>query len=200
VLSQPVQLILASASPRRKALMEQIGLSFKTHASSVYEPPYTGRLPAEYAMELAQLKASVIADQYPSALIVGSDTIVIVDEQVLGKPVDANAAFEMLTLLSGRTHQVVTAYSLQLKDRAIVQNHFMTTQVHFRHLDFDEINKYIGSGDPFDKAGAYGIQDYSGVFVDKIEGCFYNVVGFPLSDFNIKLKYLLAEYNLTLKH
>ncbi len=195
---QAVQLILASASPRRKALLEQIGLSFKTHPSTVAEPPYTGTSPTDYALELAGIKAAAVAEQFPDTLVIGSDTIVVIDGQVLGKPVDAQAAFGMLNLLSNRTHQVITAYSLRLKNKNILQNHSMTTQVHFRSLKPDEINRYIESGDPFDKAGAYGIQDYSSIFVEGIEGCFYNVVGFPLSDFNTKLQALLAEHQLSL--
>ena len=193
-----VQLILASASPRRKALLEQIGLSPEVHPSSIEEPAYGTSSPADYARELAQMKAEAVARLFPDALIIGADTIVVVDNIVLGKPTDPKSARSMLTLLSGRHHQVITAYSLQLQSSNIVQNQFVTTRVHFKPLLADEIEHYINSGDPFDKAGAYGIQDYSGVFVDHIEGCFYNVVGFPLSDFNTKLKALLAQHELTL--
>ena len=191
-------MILASASPRRKVLLKQMGLAFEVHPSQVVEPDYVGGDPINYVVGLADLKAAEVADQYPKALVVGADTVVIVDDQVLGKPIDENSARIMLNQLSGKTHEVITAYSIQCKEKHIQLNQHVLTRVHFKALSQDEITIYIDSGAPFDKAGAYGIQDYSGVFVDYIEGCFYNVVGFPLSDFNTKLKGLLKKYNLTL--
>ncbi|MCF6237589.1 MAG: Maf family protein [Candidatus Marinimicrobia bacterium] len=194
----PTMLILASASPRRKLLLEQIGLSFEIHPSQVPEPDYTAGDPVEYAIGLADLKAAEISLQFPTALVVGADTIVVVDDRVLGKPLDAASAKNMLELLSHRTHQVITAYCFRLRSRGIRQSHHVLTQVRFKKLHETEIDDYIRSGAPFDKAGAYGIQDYSGIFVDHIEGCFYNVVGFPLSDFNSRLSDLLQEYQLKL--
>jgi septum formation protein len=193
------QLILASASPRRKHLLEQIGYSFKVIPSHMHEPPYVGHDPALYASNLATLKATEISDKYPGALVVGADTIVVIGEEVLGKPEDEASANKMLRQLSGKNHQVITAYSFQLKACSINQVHHVLTQVHFKQLRQDEINHYIESRAPFDKAGAYGIQDYSSVFVDRIEGCFYNVVGLPISDFNENLNKLLGHHSITLK-
>lgn len=193
-----VELILASASPRRKMLLEQIGYTFTIQPSHVEEPPFQGGDPAAYATSLAHLKASEIAEIEPASLIIGSDTIVVVDDNVLGKPVDRESAFGMLTMLSNRRHRVITAYSFHLKALGIQESHYVSTQVHFKHLQKDEMNKYIETGAPFDKAGAYGIQDYSSIFVDSIEGCFYNVVGLPLSDLDSKLKDLLSRHSLTL--
>ncbi len=194
-----IQLILASASPRRKALLKQIGLSFKTHPSQVKEPDYNGVSPESYATELADFKAAEVSNLFPHALVIGADTVVVAGTQVLGKPVDRTSAYEMLTMLSGREHQVITAYSIQLKDLNIVKTSYVSTKVYFKTLDDEEIDTYISSGAPFDKAGAYGIQDYSSIFVDHIEGCFYNVVGFPLSDFNSKLKDILSTNHLILQ-
>ncbi|MEA3286137.1 MAG: Maf family protein [Candidatus Marinimicrobia bacterium] len=195
---QTIPLILASASPRRKLLLEQIGISFEIHPSQVAEPEYPGGDPVKYALSLAELKAADISNIYPHALVVGADTIVVVDDAVLGKPVDPTSAENMLKLLSNRTHQVVTAYSIQHRFLDIQLDRHVSTQVRFKPLAEDEIKRYIKSGAPFDKAGAYGIQDYSGVFVDRIEGCFYNVVGFPLSDFHTALKELLTKHQLTI--
>ena len=193
-----VQLILASASPRRKVLLEQIGYSFQVIPSHVNEPPYDGHDPALYATELATIKAGEISKEYPHALVVGADTIVVIGEEVLGKPENDAAAYKMLHQLSGQNHQVITAYAFHLKASNIKAVHHVLTQVHFKQLHPDEIKFYIDSRAPFDKAGAYGIQDYSSVFVDRIEGCFYNVVGLPLSDFNEKLNMLLQHHALTL--
>ena len=162
------------------------------------EPPYAGHDPAQYAENLATLKAAEISAQYPDALVIGADTIVVIGEEVLGKPTSDASAYEMLSKLSGRSHTVITAYSLQLKASSIKEVHHVLTQVHFKPLHKAEIDFYINSRAPFDKAGAYGIQDYSSIFVDRIEGCFYNVVGLPLSDFNEYLKKLLDHHSLTL--
>lgn len=163
------------------------------------EPPFDGHDPAHYASALATLKAGEISDQYPEALVVGADTIVVIGEEVLGKPEDDASAYKMLNQLSGQNHQVITAYSFHLKASRIKAVHHVLTQVHFKNLRPEEINYYIESRAPFDKAGAYGIQDYSSVFVDRIEGCFYNVVGLPLADFNEKLNNLLTQNAITLK-
>ena len=194
-----VELILASASPRRKLLLEQIGLSFRVVPSHLHEPPYEGHKPAQYAENLAELKASEISGLLPSALVIGADTIVVIGDEVLGKPEDAATARKMLGQLSARTHLVITAYSFQMKAAGIKQVHHVSTQVHFKKLRPDEIDYYINTDAPYDKAGAYGIQDYSSIFVDRIEGCFYNVVGLPISDLSEKLNHLLSQRSITLK-
>lgn len=192
-------LILASASPRRKTLLEQIGYTFRVIPSHVEEPAYSGHHPAEYAMALASLKAGEISSQYPESLVVGADTIVVVGDIVLGKPADASEAHKMLSMLSNKSHEVITAYSFQHQSLGIDNVQFVSTEVHFRLLRDEEIDAYIATGSPFDKAGSYGIQDYSSIFVDGISGCFYNVVGLPLSDFDSKLQHLLRDNSLLLK-
>ncbi len=196
---KPILLILASGSPRRKLLLEQIGLKFKTWPSNVEEPAFSGTDPSTYASDLALLKAREISDQAPEAIVVGSDTIVVVDNVVLGKPVDAESAHKMLRMLSGRSHEVITAYCFVCKGLSLEEVHYVSTQVHFRELLDTEIERYIATGAPFDKAGSYGIQDYSSIFVDYIEGCFYNVVGLPLSDFNARLDHFLTINKLVLQ-
>ncbi|NQV42056.1 MAG: septum formation protein Maf [Candidatus Marinimicrobia bacterium] len=197
-MSLKTQLILASSSPRRKVLLEQIGYAFKVIASHVDEPPFENDDPALYASNLASLKADEISNQYPDALVIGADTIVVIDKEVLGKPENDASAYKMLSQLSGQNHQVITAYSFHLKSARIKEVHHVLTQVHFKNIHPEDINYYIETRAPFDKAGAYGIQDYSSVFVDRIEGCFYNVVGLPLSDLNEKLNNLLHRHVITL--
>jgi len=194
-----VEFILASASPRRKLLLEQIGLAFRVVPSLMHEPPCEGQDPVEYASTLAILKAREISDQYPDSLVIGADTIVVIGDTVLGKPEDADSARQMLGLLSGRNHQVITAYSFLWKAGQVEEVHHVLTQVHFKELSHHEIEHYIASGAPLDKAGGYGIQDYSSIFVDQIEGCFYNVVGLPISDLYENLNILLSKYALHLK-
>jgi len=194
-----VKLVLASASPRRRELLEQIDLPFTTFPSTLEEPPFQGDDPIRYALDLAQHKATEVAGRFPRSMIIGADTIVVVDDQVLGKPETRADALNMLTSLSNKSHKVITAYSLQLQELRILENHHVTTRVHFRKLLKSEIMHYIESGAPFDKAGGYGIQDYSGIFVDSIEGCFYNVVGLPISDLHARLMLLLQQYDLALE-
>ncbi len=196
---QAVEFILASSSPRRKALLKQIGLKFRVHPSQLVEPGFEGNSPLNYALNLASLKAGEVSTLFPNALVLGADTIVVVDDIVLGKPADASEANHMLRLLSDRSHVVITAYSFQLHDRQIHQDYAVSTQVYFKALQADDIQHYVDSGSPFDKAGSYGIQDFSSVFVDRIEGCFYNVVGLPISDVNSRLKQLLLTNDLELK-
>jgi len=194
----PTPLILASASPRRRDLLNQIGLHFEVQPSAIHEPVYSGGPTAEYAEGLARLKAEDIATRHPKALVVGADTIVVVDNLVLGKPNDVAEANLMLSTLSNRWHEVITAYSLQMLDANIHVNTHVVTRVHFRNLTPAEIQRYIQTGAPFDKAGAYGIQDLSAIFVDEIQGCFYNVVGFPLANFYQQLSQILSEHSLEL--
>jgi len=189
-------LILASASPRRSELFKQIGLTFEVHPSQVDEPAYVAGSLNAYAEDLAALKARDVSRQFPEALVVGADTIVVVDDMVLGKPLDREDAVRMLRLLSGRWHEVITAYSIQGVSHHIECTRSVSTSVHFRSLTDAEIDAYIATGSPFDKAGAYGIQDLSAIFVDQIKGCFYTVVGFPLADFYQTLVSLSKAHGL----
>ncbi len=178
-------LVLASASPRRAELLRQVGLSFEVQVSNVpEEADEPGRDAAEVAAEHARQKALAVARQYPERLVLGADTVVVLDGAVLGKPVDATAAQAMLRRLSGREHEVITAVVLALSDgqcARVVDEHAECTRVCFRALSATEIECYVATGEPLDKAGGYGIQGRGALLVRAIEGCYFNVVGLPLS-------------------
>ena len=180
------RLVLASASPRRSALLSQIGMTFEVRPSDIVEPPLTVHLntPAsEVTQKLALLKAIDVAQHFNEAIIIGADTLVSLAGKLLGKPIDDTEAFEMLAHLSGTRHEVVTGVALVDAEtgREIVWSE--TTQVYFRELHSTEIAAYIASGEASDKAGAYGIQGRGAAFVRRIEGCYFNVVGLPLASF-----------------
>lgn len=178
------RLVLASASPRRSALLSQIGLTFEVRPSDVVEPPHTlySNTPAsEVTQKLALLKATAVAQHFDEAVIIGADTLVSLDGKLLGKPADDADAFDMLTHLSGTSHEVVTGVALidaQTEHKTVWSE---TTRVYFRKLQRTEITAYIASGEASDKAGAYGIQGRGAAFVRRIEGCYFNVVGLPLA-------------------
>lgn len=172
-----MDLVLASQSPRRRALLEQIGLKFTVQVLPTVELEIGD--PLDVARTNALAKAEAVSKQNPKALVLGADTIVTLDGRILGKPKDAEDAFEMLSFLSGREHEVTTVVALVLYGQ---ETHLFseTTKVRFRQLTDDEIMGYIATGEPFDKAGGYGIQGFGGVLVQSIKGCYYNVVGLPL--------------------
>lgn len=181
-------IILASASPRRKKLLQQINLSFTVHPSSVDESYDPALSPGEIVTELALRKARDVAPQYSNALIIGADTIVTFNKQILEKPKDPQEAQEMLHQLSDNVHQVLTGVALCKVDSSNNISNSLTfverTNVKFGNLNSDDIKKYARGGSPLDKAGGYGIQDdFGAVFVKRIEGDYYNVVGFPLHSF-----------------
>ena len=178
------RLILASASPRRAALLSQIGLTYDVHPSDAVEPPlhaYANKPANEVTQELALLKASSVAQHYDNGLVIGADTLVALAGELLGKPADDAEALAMLTSLSNTRHKVVTGVAFI--DASSGRKHVWseTTQVYFRKLQNAEITAYIASGEPSDKAGAYAIQERGAAFVKRIEGCYFNVVGLPLA-------------------
>jgi septum formation protein len=177
--NRPV-LILASSSPRRQELLQQTGTAFEVHAPHINEDQRPGEEPLEYALRLAREKALAVARHYPHSHVLGADTIVVVDGEVLGKPTDPADAARMLRRLSARAHQVSTAVSLALPDGG-ADTRSCTTQVYFRKLTEDEIQHYVAGGEPMDKAGAYAIQGGASRWADRIEGEYSNVVGLPLS-------------------
>jgi septum formation protein len=186
-LSKP--LILASQSPRRIALLRQIGLAPDVIPSNIPEEFDLTTSPAQNAMRLAYAKALDVGRKVENAIIIGADTIVVLDGEYLGKPSDRSDAIRMLERLSGKTHVVVTGVAIldRSSDRSVTNHE--ETRVIFRAIPREEIEAYVRQGSPMDKAGAYGIQDdYGAVFVSRIEGCYYNVVGLPLSRFYMMLK------------
>ncbi len=176
-----VPLILASRSPRRRKLLAQLGLDFEVHPSDLDETAMNHRLPEQLVEQLALEKARAVATRFPEALTLGADTTVVLDGDVLNKPADEAEARAMLRRLSGRTHTVYTGVALvhPASRREVVD--YEATQVTFAPLTDAEIDAYVATGSPLDKAGAYGIQDdYGAVFIRRIEGDYYNVVGLPL--------------------
>ena len=173
-----MNLILASASPRRQELLGRFGVPFIIDPASGPETPPAGASPEETVMALAAAKAAETAARHPGDLIIGADTVVALDGAILGKPADASDAFRMLRALSGRDHRVCTGVALRRNGELLCQAE--TTHVFFRPLTDREIRAYIASGEPMDKAGAYGYQGLASLFVERIEGDFFNVVGLPL--------------------
>ena len=175
-------MILASASPRRKEILENFGFSFKTIVKNIDETSDKTRA-EEKILEIAEKKARATAIDFPDENIVGADTVVVVDGKILGKPKDEKEAFSMLKSLSGRSHEVITAFSFININKNISYSNYEITKVYFKNLTDDEINWYINTKEPMDKAGAYGIQGKGAFFVEKIEGDFFSVMGFPLGKF-----------------
>jgi septum formation protein len=185
------KLILASASPRRAELLRQAGFRFLIRAFDVDETGVSSD-PVEHVRMLSQRKARTAAAHLESGLIIGADTIVYHGNRILGKPEDAGEARSMLSELSGQTHQVYTGITL-LEAGGRELTAFECTDVTFRLLSAREIDRYVRSGGPMDKAGAYGIQEQAGLFVSKIRGCYFNVVGFPIARFYEMLKTMADE-------
>ena len=177
--TRPV-LILASASPRRQELLREAGIPFQVHAADINEDRNLGEQPLEYARRLSREKAQAVAAIYPQRYVLGADTIVVVGGEVLGKPKDPIDAVRMLRMLSGRGHEVITAVSL-IAPGGRTDTRTCTTQVIFRKINEDEIQRYVAGGEPMDKAGAYAIQGGASLWTDRIEGEYSNVVGLPLS-------------------
>ena len=186
---------LASQSPRRKQLLQLIGLKFHVLPSQVDEEACTEPDPVRHVLQLSLAKARDVADRIEAGLVVGADTIVVLDGEILGKPADSAEAVQMLQRLSGRTHEVYTGFAIVCRPEEESVTGYEVTRVHFRPLQDWEIHSYVASGSPMDKAGAYGIQDQSALFADRIEGCFYNVVGFPLTKFYLTLLNFYNECN-----
>jgi septum formation protein len=196
-------LILASASPRRQELLREAGIPFEVHAANINEDQIAGETPLEYAGRLSREKAEAVAAIYPQRYVLGADTIVVVSHEapgksetsrelqipgkpeILGKPKDHADAVRMLRLLSGRGHEVSTAVSLVVPETRIETQSLVTrtttTRVWFRQLSEEEIQQYVASGEPMDKAGAYAIQGGASLWANRIEGEYSSVVGLPLS-------------------
>jgi septum formation protein len=171
-------LILASASPRRCELLRNAGIDFRVEPAHVPEQALRGEPAVQYAQRLARDKALAIFARHPDNVVLGADTVVVVDEHLLGKPRDEQDAARMLRLLSGRTHNVITGVCLLAP--AYEQTEAEATEVRFASLSERVIANYIATGEPIDKAGAYAIQGIASRWVEGIEGCYFNVVGLPV--------------------
>ena len=172
------KVVLASSSPRRRELLNLIGIAHEVRPANLDESMRPREAPRRHAERLARDKASAIAMRDPDLITIAADTIVVIDRKVLGKPVDKEDAARMLAMLSGREHTVITAVAVSRgkKLRSAVEE----VKVKFRHLREDEIEAYIATGEPMDKAGAYGIQGYGATIVERVEGDYFAVMGLPL--------------------
>jgi septum formation protein len=172
------RVVLASSSPRRRELLELIGISHEVRPANIDETMRPREAPRRHAERLAREKASAIATRDPDIVTIGADTVVVINRKVLGKPSDPEQAAWMLGLLSGREHTVITAVAVSRgkKLRSAIEE----VRVKFRRLRDDEIEAYIATGEPMDKAGAYGIQGYGATIVERIEGDYFAVMGLPL--------------------
>lgn len=171
-------LILASQSPRRRDLLREAGFVFEVRPARVPEFPQPGEGPEHYVRRLAREKALAVASGTRDTVL-GADTTVVLNGRILEKPNDLQDAAEMLRLLSGQVHEVLTGIALACEGRLVED--LARTRVWFRPLEEDEIQEYVASGEPMDKAGAYGIQGRASKFVERIDGCYFNVVGLPVS-------------------
>lgn len=183
-----MEIILASSSPRRWELLKQIGLEFRTLVYPVDETPPKGVSPSELVELLAERKASAVAGILDEGLIIGADTVVVCQGEVLGKPSDEEDAARMLRRLQGTAHEVYTGVALVDAARGKSLIGHEKTRVYFRPLDEDEIRRYTATGEPMDKAGAYAVQGLASIFISGLEGCYFNVVGLPLARLSNMLK------------
>ncbi|MCW5982855.1 MAG: septum formation inhibitor Maf [Bryobacteraceae bacterium] len=177
-MTHPRRLVLASASPRRKEILESAGIPFVRRAVDISEEPFPRETAGEHVRRLAETKAAAAACE-DGEVVLGADTVVVVDGEILGKPADARDAARMLRALAGREHEVVTGICLKTGSRSVTDEE--RTRVRFVPLSDDEIAAYVASGEPMDKAGAYGIQGAASKFIDRVEGCYFNVVGLPVA-------------------
>jgi septum formation protein len=177
-----MKLILASSSPRRAEILRDAGMTFTVVSSAVDETPIHGEAPNDHVHRLACAKAELVAARSVGPVIViGADTVVVLDGQIIGKPRSAEDARRTLQLLSSRTHSVVTGVMLIRLPDAERRGFIETTQVQFSEISPEEISRYLATDEPYDKAGAYAIQGRAGRYIPRIEGCYFNVVGMPLA-------------------
>ncbi len=186
----PVRVILASQSPRRRELLTLIGIPHEVRPADVDESVHLDEAPVPHCERLARAKAAVLAAQYPEALVIGSDTIVVIDGDILGKPQSVADAMAMLARLSGRTHTVFTAIAVARGGRTV--SAVESVSVTFRSLSADQIAAYVATGEPMDKAGAYGIQGFGATIVERIDGDYFAVMGLALG----RLIALLREFGI----
>lgn len=185
-----MNIILASASPRRKEILENANVKFSIVSSSIEETTLAGESPCQMVMRLAFEKGIDVASRKRSDLVISADTIVVLSNTVLGKPEDEEDAKKMISLLSGKTHQVITGISLIHLDSNKKIIDYVISNVKFKDLSEEDINDYIKTKESLDKAGAYGIQGYGALLVEEIHGDYFNIVGLPIS----KVSDLLKEH------
>ncbi|MBQ3395354.1 MAG: septum formation inhibitor Maf [Synergistaceae bacterium] len=187
-----MKIVLASGSPRRRELLKSLGLEFEVYKPDVDESIIDGESPSELCERLSRLKAQAGAEKFPDALVIAADTIVVIDDLILGKPKDRDDAFNMLKRLQGKWHEVITGITICMKGNIL--SHDEHTRVKFRELSDSEIHAYVSTGECDDKAGAYAVQGYGSLLVERIEGDYVNVVGLPLC----RLGKMLREFEINI--
>jgi septum formation protein len=188
-ISLSASLILASASPRRQELLRSAGLKFKVIPAHINELCLAGESPRQHVKRLARDKAMVIAKKYPDAWVLGADTIVVIDGIVLGKPENKTQARKMLQKLSGREHKVFTGFTIAHVAAAIYRTKVIQSAVQFKTISPEEMEWYIASDEPYDKAGGYAVQGQGACFIRSIRGSYTNVIGLPLCEVLEEFKY-----------
>ena len=187
-----MKVILASKSPRRKEILETMGISFEIDVADVDESVDSTLSPVEAVCEISKRKADAVAKRHEieDVIVISADTVVVIDGKIIGKPKDEDDAFNIIKSLSARTHEVYTGFTICGNGKTKTDSE--VTKVHFKKLCDDDIKRYIATGEPMDKAGAYGIQQKGNLFVDYIHGDYYNVVGFPISKICVTIKELFG--------
>lgn len=188
------QIILASASPRRRELLKSLGIPFKVVPSNFEELGLDGEVPARAAKRLAKAKALAVARRFPEAVVLAADTIVLLGKEVMGKPKSLAEAERMLKKLSGRTHRVITGFCLLNTEDNRVIKRAVTTKVKMKRITAAELKGYLSSGEPFDKAGAYAVQGVGAFLIESVQGSYSNVVGLPLAEVSEAFKELGIPY------
>ncbi|HEV7698929.1 MAG TPA: Maf family protein [Pyrinomonadaceae bacterium] len=172
------KIVLASGSPRRSEILNSVGWEFEKHVADIDESEVSGETPEDYVVRLAYEKAKAVAAHYPKAIVLGADTTVVIDEQIMAKPVDIDDARRMLTILSGRWHDVLTGVAVA--QSGALRSGMQRTRVKFAEMSEEEINFLAVMGDPLDKAGGYAVQAQAALFIEGIQGDYWNVVGLPI--------------------
>ena len=187
-----MKIILASKSPRRKEILDTMGVLFEIDVADVDESVDSSLSPVEAVCEISSRKAKAVCERHKDedCIVISADTVVVIDGKIIGKPKDEEDAFNIIKSLSARTHEVYTGFTVCGKDGT--KTDYEVTKVHFKELCDDDIRRYIATGEPMDKAGAYGIQQKGNLFVDYIHGDYYNVVGFPISKICVTIKELFG--------
>ena len=186
-----MKIILASKSPRRKEILETMGVEFEIDVADVDEGVDESLSPLEAVCEISKRKAEAVSQRHTGEkIIISADTVVVIDGRIIGKPKDKEDAFAILKGLSGKTHEVYTGFTIFGNGKS--KTDYEVTKVHFKELCDDDIKRYIETGEPMDKAGAYGIQQKGNLFVEYIHGDYYNVVGFPISKICVTIKELFG--------
>jgi len=181
-MTNKATIVLASASPRRSELMALAGINCEVVAADICEKPLAGEDPDEHVLRLSREKAQAVSRAVPGRFFIGADTVVVLNDRIMGKPVDEEQAFEMLTALSGRSHQVITGIAVIDRETGTCRSRSVRTDVFFKALTKREIHDYIASGCPMDKAGAYAIQGGAVHFIRSITGSYTNVIGLPMTE------------------